>query len=108
MDLRFAILASIVAVAGHVQDADGRAYSPSHFIQNLHKAIDRHDAWVRGELDDEVSSEQHVKSMMTNLKTWFSGINRTFHEAQGKTAISNLSPGASRQWLAQRRARSST
>jgi hypothetical protein len=108
MDLRFAILASLVAIAGHVQSVDGTAYSPAHFLQQLHNSLERHDEFVRGEREPQpVATGPDMKTMTMHLRNWFSGVNSRAREGQGKIAISNLTPGASRSWLARLRARSS-
>jgi hypothetical protein len=84
MDLRFAILASLVAVAGNVNAADGKPYSQGHFLDQLEKYTEVYDAWATGEkLPAPPPPKQSTEIMVQHLDSWISGSNRALQERRG-------------------------
>lgn len=101
MDLRFAILASVIAAAGNVHALDGKQYSQVHFMEHLQKCLERHDAWVRGEVIAEPETQQQsLETMMFHINSWTRGANNARLEAKGgREALVLIEPGGSRLLL---------
>ena len=83
MDLRFAILAELIAASGGLQ-IRGRDYQRSNFFQAMDDTLKQFDQFITGEIDPaslpEPTPQQNVKTMIMHLDSWIAGSNQAFRE----------------------------
>lgn len=85
MDLRFAILASVVAASGGVKAKDGQLYGQQHFLTHLQACIDAYgdSLYAQAVKPKELEApKQSVSEMTRHLEDWISGSNQVYKETR--------------------------
>lgn len=108
MDLRFSILAGLIAASSGLQTLDGKHYTQAHYLQHLQECLERHDNWILGIQPAAKKalpeSKQSTELMQQHIEDWMSGVNRSYYEKRGIRGDLPARPiRNSRQLLAERR-----
>jgi len=111
MDVRFSLLAGLIAISGGLQTKDGKPYTSAVYLDQLQDYLDRHDGWALGltRAKDTTALQQqhaqHVEYLQMHIDSWVSGVNTAYYEKRGVRRPTRLAlpTKTSRELLAERR-----